>query len=289
MSKSKDSKFFSFFNFFSKSYKISSIDQLSLKERVLVGFQAYQVVVYAIYLFIVLILLLFFLFGYTPLKTLLPQNVELKKGALIELMLAVDSLESDLDSKYNYIAVLKKIIQGENLDSLIKIDNDSSIIFENLTLDPSKEDSILRELVQGEDLYNIPTSYKTSKSQLEDLVFFSPVEGFVIDSFSAVNKHFGVDIATNSDEAIKATLDGVVLLADWSILGGHTMLIQHPGGVISIYMHASSLTKRQNNLVRSGEVIGIVGNSGETSFGPHLHFELWENGSAINPVDYIDF
>ena len=70
---------------------------------------------------------------------------------------------------------------------------------------------------------------------------------------------------------------------------GHTVIVQHPENIISVYMHNASVTKNSNDLIRAGEVIGIVGDSGESSSGPHLHFELWQNGIPINPEGYIDF
>ena len=288
MGNSFSSLFNSVVRFFSKSYKIISINSSSLKDSVLVSFRGYQLFFYTIYLFLLLLLFVFFLIGYGPLKSFLPQNIALKKGEIIELVLAVDSLQRDLEIKSKYIYVLKKALSGENIDGFINA-GDSSVVFKNLDLSPSKEDSALRKLVENEDLYNIPVSYKSSISEIKDLFFFKPVNGFVIDSFCVTKKHFGVDVATTKNEAIKAVLDGVVIFSDWSVSSGYTILIQHPENIISVYMHASSLTKVSNNIVRSGEVIGVVGNTGEYSSGPHLHFELWQNGVAVNPLDYLSF
>ena len=120
-------------------------------------------------------------------------------------------------------------------------------------------------------------------------MFFKPVEGLIISEFNSSDKHYGVDIASRSGAAVKATLGGVVVFSDWSISNGHMILIQHVENIISVYLHNSLLTKKSNDLVKAGEVIAIVGNSGESSTGPHLHFELWQNGSPVNPIDYIDF
>ena len=276
-------------NFFSKSYKISSIDKSSLNENIVGSFKGYQFLVYSIYLVSVFILIVFLLTAYGPLQRLLPKSTYFKKSELIELILKVDSLEQDLVLKSQYMMAVNKIMVGEVVDSFMIVKNDSSIIFQNLDLKTSKEDSVLRELVQSEDLYNIPISYQASRSSLEDFVFFKPVEGVVTSDFDLSEKHFGVDIVANTNASVKATLDGVVMFADWSVSNGHTILIQHPENIVSVYMHNSSITKSSNDLVKAGEVIGVVGNSGELSSGPHLHFELWQNGSPINPVEYIDF
>ena len=232
---------------------------------------------------------MFLLISYTPIGQLLPSSINVKKGQIIELMIRVDSLENDLNIKSQYIHAINKIINGEVIDSVFTIGSDSSIVFENLDLSPSKEDSALRRLVENEDLYNIPTSYVLSSSGLEDLVFFKPSEGLITSSFNLSEKHFGVDVVTASNSSVKATLDGVVIFSDWSVSSGHTVIIQHPENIISVYMHNSSITKNNNDLVKAGEVIGIIGDTGESSSGPHLHFELWQNGNPINPEDYIDF
>ena len=107
--------------------------------------------------------------------------------------------------------------------------------------------------------------------------------------FDVSEGHFGVDVVTNTNSPVKAALDGVVVFSDWSISSGHTVIIQHADNIVSVYMHGSSITKKNNDLVKAGEVIGIVGDSGESASGPHLHFELWQNGSPVNPIEYIDF
>jgi len=285
----KNSPFNSFLSFFFTSYKISSIDKNSLQENQLVSFRAYQAFVYFIYLLLVLVVLVFFFIGYGPGKKILPQNIATKKGDVVELMMRVDSLERGLILKSKYIAAINNIIAGQVIDSFVQINNDSSITFQNLEITPSKEDTMLRRVVENEDFYNIPSSYKRLYQNLDDFVFFKPASGLIIDTFNLKINHFGVDIATNQNEAVKSILDGVVIFSDWSILGGHTIIIQHIENIISVYMHNSSITKVPNDIVRGGEVVAIVGNSGKLSTGPHLHFELWQNGSPMNPLDYIDF
>lgn len=276
-------------HFFFKTYKVSSVNKSSLEERPIVSFRGYQLIIYGCYIIFILLCVGFLLTAYSPVKNLLPQNVTLQKRGLIELIIAVDSLKEDLNIKSQYVSAINRVISGEVLDSVITVNPDSSIAFDDLVLEPSKEDSALRKMVENEDLYNIPTSYEPSSSSLEELVFFKPVEGVVTDWFNVSEKHFGVDVVSNANASVKATLDGVVVFSDWSVASGYTILIQHSENIISVYMHNSSLTKENNSFVKAGEVIGVVGNSGESSLGPHLHFELWQNGSPVNPLDYIDF
>tara|TARA_B100000700_G_C15009949_1_gene840397 strand:- start:1146 stop:2003 length:858 start_codon:yes stop_codon:yes gene_type:complete len=278
-----------YLDFFLKTYKVSSVNRASLNERSIVSFKGYQFFLYSTYLILIILIISFLITAYSPVKNLLPQNIVLKRGEIIDLMLRVDSLERDLNIKSQYIVAVNKVVLGEVLDSFVTISEDSGVVFENLNLAPSKEDSLLRNFVENEDFYNIPSSYTPSSLGLEDFVFFKPVDGLITSGFDVSEKHFGVDIVGSTNASVKATLDGVVIFSDWSISSGHTILIQHPNNIVSVYMHNSSITKNNNDLVKAGEVIGIVGNSGESSSGPHLHFELWQNGNPVNPLEYIDF
>lgn len=278
-----------FKSFFFKSYKISSVSSSSLKDTTIGFFRGSQLISYFVYFFCVFGLVFFLLIAYGPLQYFLPKSTYFKKSELIELILTVDSLESELALKSEYIFVIKKLLDGELIDSLIVIQNDSSILFQNIDLQTSKEDSLLRELVQAEDLYNIPVSHASKSPGLENFVFFKPVDGIVTSVFDVSEGHFGVDVVANTNSPVKAALDGVVIFSDWSISSGHTVIIQHAENIVSVYMHNSSITKQNNELVKAGEVIGIVGDSGESSSGPHLHFELWQSGSPVNPIEYIDF
>tara|TARA_B100000945_G_scaffold319272_1_gene326109 strand:+ start:3312 stop:4181 length:870 start_codon:yes stop_codon:yes gene_type:complete len=289
MINSKNPYWENFKSFFFKSYKISSVGSSSLKDTTIGFFKGSQLISYFVYFFCVFGLIFFLLIAYGPLQYFLPKSTYFEKSELIELILTVDSLESELALKSEYFFVIKKILSGELIDSFMVIQNDSSILFQNIDLQTSKEDSLLRELVQAEDLYNIPLSYASTNPGLEDFVFFKPVDGIVTSDFDVSEGHFGVDVVTNTNSPVKAALDGVVIFSDWSISSGHTVIIQHAENIISVYMHSSSITKKNNDLVKAGEVIGVVGNSGESSSGPHLHFELWQNGSPVNPIDYIDF
>ena len=88
---------------------------------------------------------------------------------------------------------------------------------------------------------------------------------------------------------MKAVANGVVIFSEWTTETGYVIILEHKEGLLSVYKHNGSLNKTQGDIVRSGEVIASVGNTGELTTGPHLHFELWDNGTSINPLDFIDF
>lgn len=128
-----------------------------------------------------------------------------------------------------------------------------------------------------------------SSPRLDQFSFFSPLRGVVSDTFSAKSKHYGVDIVAPKGAVIKATQGGTVIVSTWSADTGHMLAVQHPNNIVSFYKHNSSLLKKQGDQVNAGEAIAIIGNTGELTDGPHLHFELWFHGQPVNPQRYMQF
>jgi len=111
----------------------------------------------------------------------------------------------------------------------------------------------------------------------------------VTSSFNPREEHFGTDIAAEENEAVKAALDGTVLSSSWSVEDGHVVMIQHANNLVTVYKHNAAVLKKNGQYVKAGEPIAIVGNTGENSTGPHLHFEVWYNGAPVDPQDYVTF
>lgn len=229
---------------------------------------------------------------FTPLREYIPgygSEVKLRRQ-LIALTARTDSISGTMDAKMLYIDNLKKVINGElSSDSLLNKPNHNK---QNTTvnLKPSKEDSLLRVEVERQE-HNATTVHtgKVQANDVNNILFFSPLKGSVSSSFNIKEEHYGVDITAAENEAVKATLDGTIIAAEWNMETGFTMQIQHSNNLISVYKHNATLTKKAGELVKAGDVIAIVGNTGELTSGPHLHFELWYNGKAVDPQDYLTF
>jgi murein DD-endopeptidase MepM/ murein hydrolase activator NlpD len=162
----------------------------------------------------------------------------------------------------------------------------------NLNFNASVKDSVLRADVAAEERYNLHFSSSESRSTitaLSSLVFFSPLRGTVSSPFNIATEHLGVDVVAPDKTAIKTALAGTVILSTWSANEGYVIAIQHADNLISIYKHNSILLKKTGELVRAGESVAIIGNSGELSDGPHLHLELWYRGDPLDPQSYILF
>ena len=109
------------------------------------------------------------------------------------------------------------------------------------------------------------------------------------EKFNYQEEHYAIDVVAPANEPVKATLDGTVIFASWTPETGHVIGIQHNNNLISIYKHNAVLLKKVGTFVNSGDAIAVVGNSGELTSGPHLHFELWHNGNPVNPEKYMVF
>jgi murein DD-endopeptidase MepM/ murein hydrolase activator NlpD len=119
--------------------------------------------------------------------------------------------------------------------------------------------------------------------------FFPPLRGIVTTTFDRSEGHYGIDVVTKADAAVKSCLDGTVTLASWTTDAGHVIQVQHRYNLVSLYKHNSTLLRKVGDRVKAGEAIAIVGNSGELTTGPHLHFELWLNGEPVDPQAYMVF
>ncbi len=239
---------------------------------------------------LILVVLVTILIAFTPLREFIPgyTDVNIRRQG-IKNSLKVDSLEKAVKQREQYISNINSIIQGELIEFNDSIVVDTAVNYKNISNQPIEEDSLLRLMIESEEKYNLFKSAGSTPSDISNFIFFSPIKGIVTDDFDARKQHFGIDLVAPKKEAIKATLDGTVIFAEWTVETGYVIHLQHTNNLVSIYKHNSSLHKKQGDKVKAGDVIAIVGNSGELSTGPHLHFELWYNGIPLNPQEYIVF
>jgi murein DD-endopeptidase MepM/ murein hydrolase activator NlpD len=270
-------------------YRLVVLNEDTFEERFAIKLTRLNVFFLSSLAAIILVILTTLLIVFTPLREYIPgySSTALQKQAL-DLDSKTDSLLKSINMNDAYINSLKSVLRGEvsavviNKDSIFKAAQADTYV---LDLNPSKADSLLREKVRNEDKYNL----FESATSVKDFVFFPPVNGSISSGFEPNEKHFAVDIVVPTNTPVKATSDGRVLFASWTSDAGYVIIIDHGDELVSVYKHNSSLTKSQGDFVRSREVIAISGASGELSTGPHLHFELWSNGTPLNPTNFIDF
>ena len=244
---------------------------------------------------LLLIILTTYIIAFTPLREYIPgyTDVSLNKR-VYEMERRVDSLEIIFQQKDQYINNIKRIIMDDDFttDSVNSLLTQSSNTdFNNITIKKSKEDSIFRanfEIETRNNLFNSPIMSDIT-ADLKIVSFYSPIDGIVTNHFDRANKHYGTDLVASNNAVIKATADGTVIYSGWSVDNGYCIGIQHNGNLLSFYKHNAVLLKEEGEYVSAGDPIAIYGNSGSLSTGPHLHFELWYNGTPLNPEDYISF
>lgn len=229
------------------------------------------------------------LIAFTPIRELIPGYPNSKTRQYIQAnALKVDSLERTINAWAYYVDNTLRIVSGEN-PKMVQNAPDSTFQNKTINYSPSVEDSLLRAEVEREEQFNLALGSNNLKNKgLAGLHFFPPVKGTIQTHFDAKSNHLGIDIASGPNEVVVATLDGTVIMANWTIETGNMIQIQHDDNLISIYKHNAKLLQKQGNRVKAGDAIAIVGNSGEGS-SPHLYFELWYKGTPINPEQYVIF
>lgn len=274
-------------------YRLVIRDDETYEEKLSVRLSRLNVFVIAGSGAILLIILTTYIIAFTPLREYIPgyTDVNLSKN-VYELINRADSLENIVAVNERYLRNLRLVLTGE-LPEDIHPDVIDTVPrqYGDIQITHSRADSLLREEIESQErIYSIAGSGDFRPAQrATGLLFFTPLKGIVTSEFNPSENHFGIDIVAPENEVVKATMDGIVLFSSWTIETGHVIVIQHQQNFNSVYKHNSVLLKREGAFVRAGEPIAIVGGSGEYSTGPHLHFELWHNGSPVNPRDYMIF
>ena len=232
------------------------------------------------------------LISFTNLREFIPgyPDVTMRRNILMSAI-RLDSLNRELKLRDKYFDNLNSIISG-NQPLELSSKTDSTKNYKAIKFNTSPNDSVLRAGVENEDRYNLslgPTSPE-SVSGLANLHFFPPVRGIVSGKYELRTKHFGTDIVTKPKALVSAVLDGTVIFTGWTMETGFVIEIQHQNNIVTVYKHNASLLKETGDLVHAGDAISVVGDSGELyTSGPHLHFEIWYKGSALDPEKHILF
>jgi murein DD-endopeptidase MepM/ murein hydrolase activator NlpD len=228
--------------------------------------------------------------AYTPVRELIPgypdettvRNIYMNNFRL-------DSLEDEIAKRDAYFENLRRILSGEKPGNASQA-TETPVAKSSLEHIKTSEDSLLRTMVEPKDQFGLSiVENRKTRPALFNVLFFPPVKGIVTGTFNSAINHYGTDIVAGTNEAVKATLPGTVIMAGWTLETGNVIEIQHADNIVSVYKHNAELLKHMGDRVKAGEPVAIIGNSGELTTGPHLHFELWYNGAPLNPEDYISF
>ncbi len=282
-------------NKMSQSFRLTLHKNPNFEEKGTLNFSLLQFYLYFTLGLLALILLVSSLIFFTPIRGFIPGYGDLSHPKKIrELSLALEDMETRLQANELYTTNFMKMLK----DSTLTAEDVSSeqTIGSNITgaiVEKVKEDAEIRQEIAFSDQSNEKTALTTSSDQqsisLDRIYFLPPLMGPVSASYEPDKKHFGIDILAPKNTPIKASLDGFVIQSDWTMDAGNTIGIQHSNNIVTFYKHNSTLLKKAGDQVKAGEAIAIIGNSGELTDGPHLHFEIWHKGKTINPADFVEF
>lgn len=278
-----------FFTTIKSKYRLVILNDINFKETFSIRLSLANIYALTSIVFIILIGLIFFLVVVTPLKEYIPGygDTNMRKD-LVKLKTRSDSLALVVTQQEAWINNIRNILNG-NVDTVTNLNEKTLSRYDTVQLDKlPDEDIALREQIESEESYALNED-PAKKNSIVNLNLFPPVKGYITQKFDPNKDHYGIDIVANANESIKAALDGTVIMADWTVATGYVIAIQHQNNLITFYKHNSVLLKKVGNFVKAGDAIAIIGNSGEMSTGPHLHFELWKDGVPVDPELYMVF
>lgn len=273
----------------SRNYRLSLIDAVSHERLWSVRFTK-PIFIGALVSGIVVAMVVFFLLvAYTPMRTFIPgyPSAQTRRQA-VQNAQKIDSLEMRLLQWQLYSENLRRIVAGEapiRLDSVMLGRENSRDITDAQYY--AIRDSLLRADVLTQEQFNVDETPKKNLP-MEALSFFPPVKGVVSEGFERT-LHPYIDITAPAGSMVTSVLDGTVVHTAWDPEDGYLIVIQHDGDILSLYKHNQKLLRRQGDVVKAGTPIGLVAESESLTKGNHLHFELWYEGQAMDPTQFIKF
>ena len=271
-------------------FRLSLLDAKTHQQLKSVRFTKTSFIITIVCSIVIFCAIIFSLIAFTPIRTFIPGYPDADtKRAAIQNAIKADSLESVIYKWELYAKNLRRVLEGESgldIDSLMTTSQKQAQAAQNAKY-LKEQDSLLRKNVQEEEMFEI-SGRNTRSLPIEGTHFFTPLKGVVTQGYDQAMHPF-IDIAAPEGTAVNAVADGTVIYTGWSEDTGHTIQLQHDSDIISIYKHNNKLLKNVGDKVKAGTPIGLVGNTGGLSSGPHLHFELWYKGESMDPAKHINF
>ena len=203
------------------------------------------------------------------------QKLEVLKGQLEDQQAAVEAKKAALEADRQEVAAKKKEVQA-NTDSLAKqyeaVKKEADAISETIKVLQSSN----TQYIGGAMCWPSQASTRIT----------SPFGWRYLSLLGGRNYHTGVDIGAAGGTNILAANSGTVIKAGWNNSYGYMVMVDHGGGIVTLYAHSSKLLVKTGDVVARGQAIALIGSTG-MSTGNHLHFEVRVNGAYQNPLNYI--
>ena len=290
MSKNNESRRRALLRKLTNKYRLVLLNEDTYEERGSMRLTRLNLLAVAGVALILLIAIVYLLIAYTNIRELIPgyPDAEMRQH-IRENAMKLDSLEYEQAIRDQYFDNLNRIIRGEAPENFMN-DTTGMVNQREISFLRSANDRELRQQVEAEEQFRLSVLETENRAgRLSEMHFFTPVKGMVTRSFEPVDGHYGTDLVTGPDEVVKAVMDGTVTMSAWTLETGYVLQSQHDHELMSVYKHNSTLFKVVGQKVMAGDAIAIVGNSGELTTGPHLHFELWHDRVPLDPQEYIAF
>ena len=271
----------------SKNYRLVIQEEKTYKEKFKLKLSRTNVFLTGTFFSLIIVSITTSIIFFTPVREYIPgyDTTKMRIQAINNLE-RLDSLINQLSINENYLEAVFQTINGQDYKNIYTNESQRiSVDLSELDMSLRVEDSILRKVVEREDRFNVIES----ETQALNLEMSPPVRGIIIESFDVSIKHYGIDIVLKEQTPVKAVADGIVLLSEWTIDSGHTVIVYHKDQLTSVYKHNYLSKVKTGDYVKQGQVVALSGNTGELTSGPHLHFELWDSNGPINPEDFIIF
>lgn len=279
-------------NWLTTRYQLIIRSEENFAEKTSLGFTYSKVILFSVILFIGLFVMSLFMAKTVLARWFDPKHEQMVLNKqLLELAGKVDSLALEVDRKDQFIANIQKVLSGDTAsfnDPAQVLKGETQPLTKPTSLKPTATDSLFRKEFEKSDMAVIALTNMKYR-ELEGTFFYSPLSGYVSDGYDVKKGHMGVDVVAKANEPVKCIADGTVVFSSWTQDSGYVIMVQHRGNLISAYKHNAQLLKKVGTFVNGGEIVAIVGNSGELTNGPHLHFELWYNGNSLNPEEFVTF
>jgi hypothetical protein len=271
-------------------YRITLMNDKTFEVKSVLKFK-FITIFFGIFTFLVVFsVLIYLIISYSSIKHLIPGYGKYEDHQkVMEMSSKLDVLEEQLLLSNIFVENVQKIIKGE-IDTLAlnasnSIISKDSIDFYSISL----EESLFRKSVEEKERFSIYSSEGESDFDKDVEYFIKPVDGILSGEYNSETGHYGIDIVAKEGTPIKAIYDGRVISANYSVETGYVIVLSHSNGLITIYKHNKELLKKVGKFVKVGELIAVLGSTGEYTSGPHLHFEMWFKGVSLNPTDFFNY
>ena len=195
----------------------------------------------------------------------------------------VEQIEQ-LNSKVNFLAKELQVLKSNNQKLKYALALGDSALIDSFKINPDSLTQFYRTPKEGNIIGTFINLIVSLFCPQDNSIFFIfPLNGYISRGFEPEKGHFGIDLVAKDGTPVYAAAGGFVVFSGFTNNFGHIIIISHSDDYLSIYKHCSVILKKEREFVRQGELIAQSGNSGLTTTGPHLHFEIWRSGKPIDP------